>query len=39
MARLALLGHFSALDDPRQRGRVLYPLPEIMLLIRCGTLH
>ena len=38
MAQLSLLGHFSALTDPRQRGKVLYPLPEIMLLILCGTL-
>ena len=38
MARLSLLDHFSALDDPRQRGKVVFPLPEIMLLILCGTL-
>ena len=38
MARLSLLDHFSALADPRQQGKVLYPLPEIMLLILCGTL-
>ena len=38
MARLSLLDHFSALADPRQHGKVLYPLPEIMLLILCGTL-
>ena len=38
MARLSLLDHFSALDDPRQRGKVLFPLREIMLLILCGTL-
>ena len=37
MAQLSLLDHFSALTDPRQRGKVLYPLPEIMLLILCGT--
>ena len=29
---------FLALADPRQQGKVLYPLPEIMLLILCGTL-
>ena len=33
----SLLDHFSGLDDPRQRGKVLYPLPEIMLLILCAT--
>ena len=38
MSRPSLLDHFSALDDPRQRGKVLYPLPEIMLLILCATL-
>lgn len=34
----SLIGHFSALDDPRQPGKVLYPLPEIMLLVLCATL-
>lgn len=38
MAGMALLDHFSGLDDPRQRGKVLYPLPEIMLLVLCATL-
>ena len=38
MAQLPLLDHFSSLEDPRQRGKVVYPLPEIMLLILCGTL-
>ncbi|MGH8297453.1 MAG: ISAs1 family transposase, partial [Steroidobacteraceae bacterium] len=27
-----------ALSDPRQPGKVLYPLPEIMLLVLCATL-
>ena len=35
---LSLLDHFSALRDPREPWRVLYPLPEILLLILCGTL-
>ena len=35
MTRLSLPDHFSALADPRQHGKVLYPLPEIMLLILC----
>ena len=35
---LALLDHFSVLEDPRQPGKVLYPLPEVMLLVLCATL-
>lgn len=31
MLRPSLLDHFSALDDPRQRGKGLSPVPEIML--------
>jgi predicted transposase YbfD/YdcC len=38
MAGPALLDHFSALDDPRQPGKVLYPLPEVMLLVLCAPL-
>ena len=34
----SLLEHFSALEDPRQAGKVLYPLPEIMLVVLCATL-
>jgi predicted transposase YbfD/YdcC len=34
----ALLDHFSALDDPRQAAKVLYALPEIVLLLLCATL-
>ena len=34
----SILEHFSALSDPRQRWRVLYPLPEILLLVLCATL-
>jgi hypothetical protein len=33
-----LLDHFSALEDPREAWRVLYPLPEILLLVLCATL-
>jgi hypothetical protein len=33
-----LLEHFSALEDPRQQAKVLYPLPEILLLLLCATL-
>src|SRR5215213_9977523 len=34
----SLIEHFSALEDPRQAGKVVYPLPEIMLLVLCATL-
>ena len=33
-----LLDHFSALRDPREGWRVLYPLPEVLLLVLCATL-
>jgi predicted transposase YbfD/YdcC len=33
-----LLDHFSALEDPRQACKAVYPLPEIMLLVLCATL-
>jgi predicted transposase YbfD/YdcC len=38
MSGKALLDHFSALDDPRQAWKVVYPLPEILLVVLCGTL-
>jgi predicted transposase YbfD/YdcC len=34
----ARLDPFSALEDPRQQAKVLYPLPEILLLLLCATL-
>jgi len=34
----SFLTHFAALRDPRQRGKVLYPLPEILLLLLCATI-
>jgi predicted transposase YbfD/YdcC len=34
----SLLDHFAALQDPRQVRKVLYPLPEILLLILSATL-
>jgi len=37
-SRASLLDHFSALRDPRQSWRVLYPLQEILLLVLCATL-
>jgi predicted transposase YbfD/YdcC len=33
-----LLDHFSAVTDPREQGRVAYPLPEVLLLVVCGTI-
>ena len=33
-----LLDHFAALRDPRQHAKVLYPLPEILLLVLSATL-
>jgi predicted transposase YbfD/YdcC len=38
LSSACLLDHFSALRDPRQRWRVVYPLPEILLLVLCATL-
>ena len=38
MSKAALLDHFSALKDPRQSWKVLYPLPEILLIVLCGTM-
>jgi predicted transposase YbfD/YdcC len=37
-SRRNLLDHFSTLRDPRENWRVLYPLPEILLLVLCATL-
>lgn len=34
----SLLDHFSALTDPRQAWKVVYPLPEILLLVLGATL-
>src|SRR4051795_4642512 len=34
----SLLDHFAAPEDPRQRAKVLYPLPEILLTLLCATL-
>ena len=35
---LSILDHSSALEDPRQHWRVIFPLPEILLLVLCATL-
>jgi predicted transposase YbfD/YdcC len=37
-AGTSLLDHFATLDDPRQTAKVLYPLPEILLLLLSATL-
>ena len=34
----SLIDHFAALKDPRQSWKVLFPLPEVLLLVLCGTL-
>ena len=36
-AAVPFLTQFAALRDPRQRAKVLYPLPELLLLLLCGT--
>lgn len=38
MSGQTLLDHFSALEDPRQAWKVVYPLPEIMLVVLCATI-
>ena len=39
MSRLrALLDHFAIVDDPREQWRVAHPLPEVLLLVVCGTI-
>ena len=34
----ALLDHFSIIDDHREPWRVAHPLPEVLLLVVCGTI-
>lgn len=34
----ALLDHFAGVEDPRDLRRILHPLPEIRLLVVCGTI-
>ncbi len=38
MSDKSLLDHFSTLEDPRQAWKVLYPLPEVLLVILCGVM-
>lgn len=35
---IALLKHFARIDEPRQCAKVLYPLPEIVLLVVSATI-
>jgi predicted transposase YbfD/YdcC len=38
-SRLAvLLDHFARVEDPRDLRRILHPLPEILLLVVCGSI-
>jgi predicted transposase YbfD/YdcC len=34
----ALLDHFATIEDPREPWRVAHPLPEVLLLVVCGTM-
>ena len=34
----ALLDHFADFEDPRDVRRILHPLPEVLLLVVCGTI-
>lgn len=34
----ALLDQFAAIEDPRDPWRVAHPLPEVLLLVVCGTI-
>lgn len=34
----SLIEHFGALEDPRQSWKVLFPLPEVLLVVLCATL-
>lgn len=38
MSSQCLLDHLSALEDPRQSWKVVYPLPEVLLVVLCGTM-
>lgn len=34
----ALLEHFGRIEDPREACKVAHPLPEVLLLVVCGTI-
>ena len=35
---LNFLTHFQIVEDPRQEGKVLYPLEKNLLLVLCGVI-
>jgi len=35
---ISFLDHFAALRDPRQDWKVVFPLPEVLLVVLCSTL-
>lgn len=35
---MPFLDHFAALRDPRQGWKVVFPLPEVLLVLLCGTI-
>ncbi len=38
MSSPRLLDHFSALEDPRQSWKVVYPLKEVLLVVLAGVM-
>jgi predicted transposase YbfD/YdcC len=38
MSATNILDHFSTLEDPRQHWKVLYPLPEVLLVVLCAVM-
>ena len=32
------LAHFEAMEDPRQKAKILYPLDEVLLLVLCAVI-
>lgn len=38
MASFSLLAHFSALENPRQSWKVVYPLPAVLVIVPCGMM-
>jgi len=35
---ISFLDHFAALRNPRQAWKIVFPLPEVLLVVLCGTL-
>ena len=38
MSKTSFIDHFSTITDPRQKGKILYPLKEIFILVLCAVL-